>query len=83
MTLFGMICTDAYFAYRLEWTNRNYGDRTGILTYKEFLYRLAYQLIHMEGQEGPVLRRRGGNDEEQVDRPVSDICHTVIDVRVY
>ena len=83
MTMFGMICTDAYFAYRLEWTNRNYGDMTGILTYKEFLYRLAYQLIHIEGQEGPNLRRRGNNGEANVDRPVSEISSSKILIMVY
>jgi hypothetical protein len=82
MTIFGMICTDAYFAYRLEWKNRNYGDMTEMLTYREFLYRLAYQLIHMEGQEGPNLRRRGNNGEENVDRPVSDISYTIIPIIV-
>lgn len=83
MTIFGMICTDAYFAYRLEWSNRNYGDRTGMLTYKEFLHRLAYQLINMEEQEGPNLRRRGNNNEENVDRPVSDVSHIIFRKLVY
>lgn len=77
MTIFGMICTDSYFAYRLEWKNRNYGDMAGMLIYKEFLHRLAYQLINMEDMERPNLRRRGNNNQENVDRPVSDISCTI------
>jgi Transposase IS4 len=80
MTIFGMICTDAYFAYRLEWTNRNDGDRTGMLTYKDFLYRLAFQLIH-DGDGRRNLRRR--RDDEEGDDNEGPVCFFFIFIKFF
>jgi hypothetical protein len=71
-TLFGMICTDAFLGYRLEFRNRQMGGEVGILSYKDFLHRLAYQLIHNNGIR-PRLRRRQREVEveEEVVVPVN------------
>ena len=72
MAMFGMICTDAYFAYRLEYNNRNNEDEGHILTYKKFLYRLAYQLIHPPDEVRNLRRRRrdgGDSSGDDEDRP--------------
>ena len=70
-TLFGMICTDAFLGYRLEFRNRQMGE-VGILSYKDFLHRLAYQLIHNNGIR-PRLRsrQREVEEEEEVVVPVN------------
>lgn len=85
MTMFGMICTDAYFGYRLEYNNRNNDDEGSMLTYKKFLYRLAYQLIHSHDEVRNLRRRRGGDDSSSDDddrphqahnlRPLSQSAH--------
>ena len=67
MTMFGMICTDAYFGYRLEFNNRNNEDEGHILTYKNFLYRLAYQLIHPPDEVRNLRRRRKGGEDSSSD----------------
>jgi Transposase IS4 len=65
MSIFGMICTDAFFAYRLEYRNRHFGDESGMLVYKEFLFRLAFQLINFEDEVAMNLRRRREEEEEE------------------
>ena len=52
-TLFGMVCTDAFLGYRLERRNRQMGGEVGLQSFKDFLHKLAYQLIHNDG-----IRRR-------------------------
>jgi hypothetical protein len=42
-TLFGMVCTDAFLAYRLETRNRQMVGEVGLH------HKLAYQLIHNGG----------------------------------
>ena len=69
-TLFGMICTDAFLGYRLEFRNRQMGGEVGLLPYKDFLHKLAYQLIHNNGVR-PRLRRRQRDVEEEVPVPVN------------
>ena len=71
-TLFGMICTDAFLGYRLEFRNRQMGGEVGILPFKDFLHRLAYQLTHNNGIR-PRLRRRQREveEEEEVVVPVN------------
>lgn len=57
-SLFGMICTDAFLGYRLEYRNRHQGGQVGMLTFRDFLFKLAYQLIHIGDNAGMHLRRR-------------------------
>jgi hypothetical protein len=61
-TLFGMIATDAFLGYRLEYGHRNQGSFAGMQTYKKFLHKLAYQLIF--GANEPNARRRAREEEE-------------------
>lgn len=66
-TIFGMICTDAFLAYRLETRNRQMGGEVGLICYKDFLHRLAYQLIHNGGIQRRLRRRNAAavdNDDE-------------------
>lgn len=66
-TLFGMVCTDAFLAYRLETRNRQMGGEVGLICYKDFLHRLAYQLIHNGGLQRRLRRRNNAavdNGEE-------------------
>lgn len=44
-TIFGIICTDSYLAYRHDKENEIDDSQGKLLTYKEFLGQLAYQLI--------------------------------------
>ena len=41
-----MIRTDAFLGYRIEFRNRQMGGDVGLLPFKDFLHKLAYQLIH-------------------------------------
>jgi Transposase IS4 len=79
-TLFGMVCTDAFLAYRLETRNRQMGGEVGLLCYKDFLHRLAYQLIHNGGVQRRLRRRNAdaiNNDDEppQVYFVIAVKCH--------
>ena len=65
-----MICTDAFLGYRLEFRNRQMGGEVGLLPYKDFLHKLAYQLIHNNGVR-PRLRRRQRDVEEGAPVPVN------------
>ena len=62
-TLFGMVCTDAFLGYRLETRNRQMGGEVSLLSFKDILHRLAYQLIHNNGVR-PRLRHRQRDVEE-------------------
>ena len=63
-----MVCTDAFLAYRLETRNRQQGGEIGLITYKDFLHRLAYQLIHNGGLQRR-LRRRNIAEVDNDDEP--------------
>jgi hypothetical protein len=69
-SLFGMICTDAFLGYRLETGNRQMGGEVGLESYKDFLRKLAYQLIHNGGVQRRLRRRNiaAVNEEEEPDQ---------------
>jgi hypothetical protein len=58
----------AFLAYKLETRNRQQGGEVGLITYKDFLHRLAYQLIHNGGVQRR-LRRRNIAEEDNDDEP--------------
>ena len=66
--MYGMVCTDAFLGYRLEFRNRQMGGEVGLLSFKDFLHMLAYQLIHNNGIR-PRLRRRHREVVEEVAVP--------------
>lgn len=63
-----MVCTDAFLAYRLETRNRQMGGEVGLISYKDFLHKLAYQLIHNGGLQRR-LRRRNIAEVDDEDGP--------------
>lgn len=68
-TLFGMVCTDAFLAYRLETRNRQMGGEVGLNCYKDFLHRLAYQLIHNGGVQRRLRRRNAAAVDDGEEPP--------------
>ena len=67
MTIFGMICTDAYLGYKLEHVNMHHGGNIDPVTYKVFLFRLAYQLIYPPKEERNLRRRKRGDEDSSDD----------------
>lgn len=53
-TLLAMICTDAYLAYKHEWKASDSFSGVQLMSFKAFLNRLTYSLIHNETLEPPV-----------------------------
>lgn len=68
-TLFGMVRTDAFLAYRLETRNRQMGGEVGLNSYKYFLHRLAYQLIHNGGVQRRLRRRNAAAFDDGEEPP--------------
>ena len=68
-TLFGMVCTDAFLAYRLETRNRQMGGEVGLNCYKDFLHRLAYQLIYNGGVQRRLRRRNAAAFDDGEEPP--------------
>jgi hypothetical protein len=69
-SIFGMICTDAFLAYRFEYRNRQQGGQIGLISYKQFLFKLAHQLIHIRANNGIQLRRRVEVDAVEEDEMI-------------
>ena len=67
-TVLGMIFTDCYLAYVMEFKNHHDGVTVGMQTYHSFLDKLAYQLIHNPFRPEPVVTRN--NDAEVADEEV-------------
>jgi hypothetical protein len=67
LNLFGMICTDAFLGYRMELRNKQQGGEVGMISYKDFLHKLAFQLIFNGDNGGRQLRRRAEVEEADVD----------------
>ena len=67
MTIFGMICTDAYLGYKLEHVNMHHGGNPNPVTYKVFLFRLAYQLIYQLKEEKKLRTRKRGDEDSSDD----------------
>ena len=67
-TLFGMCITDAYFAFKLEYTQTHYGSIEGLINFSDFLDVLAYKLIHNDfiSKERKKRKRQQIGEVEEV-----------------
>jgi hypothetical protein len=62
-SIFGIICTDAYLAYKLEWSRFNRNDESELMSFRCFLGRLAYSIINYDQPDQRILRSRADYQE--------------------
>jgi hypothetical protein len=71
-TIFAIIVTNSYMAYKYDYIEANFGEYSNCLSYEEFMDVLAYELIHYKASGGRKRRNSasiimGADGEEVID----------------
>lgn len=74
-TLYGMIITDAYLAHRFEYRARHQGSDEGMFEFRDWMHRLAHQLINNTMGERPKRHRIAA---DVLDQDCNDQDHRLV-----